>query len=166
MLTKHLGIHTPLFVFFNHGMFLKEHYFVLFYFILMTNLRMRIPELRVCNESALLERKLGLLRSVDFIILLSFMLLRSAASALLRTTAVTPTFCPVSTVSAVLHLSRIPPRIRPFSTSVCLLKKKKLSAWLEVKGQTMDGNIEEILAPLRLAVKEQVTCHFSIIKKN
>uniref|UniRef100_A0A8C7YPG8 Glycine--tRNA ligase n=1 Tax=Oryzias sinensis TaxID=183150 RepID=A0A8C7YPG8_9TELE len=83
------------------------------------------------------------------------MLLRSAASALLRTTAVIPTFCPVSTVSSVRHLPSFPPKIRPFSTSVCLHKKKKLSAWLEVKGQTMDGNIEEILAPLRLAVKEQ-----------
>ncbi|KAJ8375010.1 hypothetical protein SKAU_G00055900 [Synaphobranchus kaupii] len=47
---------------------------------------------------------------------------------------------------------------RLFSLSACLSKKKKKSLWLQLsdsEGQIMDGNIEEILAPLRLAVKEQ-----------
>uniref|UniRef100_A0A671WHF1 Glycine--tRNA ligase n=1 Tax=Sparus aurata TaxID=8175 RepID=A0A671WHF1_SPAAU len=58
-------------------------------------------------------------------------MLRSATSALLRTSTEISSFCPVSTVRFVrlwLHLA---------------------------EGRTMDGNIEEILAPLRLAVKEQ-----------
>ncbi|KAI5092109.1 glycine--tRNA ligase, partial [Silurus meridionalis] len=50
--------------------------------------------------------------------------------------------------------------LRPFSVSTCLGKKKKQqqrSLWLEQQreGQNMDVNIEEILAPLRQAVKEQ-----------
>uniref|UniRef100_A0AAQ5XQG3 Glycine--tRNA ligase n=1 Tax=Amphiprion ocellaris TaxID=80972 RepID=A0AAQ5XQG3_AMPOC len=65
------------------------------------------------------------------------MLLRSAASALLRTSAEIPSLCPVSTVRFVRQSLRYP-------------------LWLQqAEGQTMDGNIEEILAPLRLAVKEQ-----------
>lgn len=86
------------------------------------------------------------------------MLLRSAASALLRTSTEISSFCPVSTVRFVQQSLRYPPKNRPFSKSVCLCKKKKKSLWLQLaEGQTMDGNIEEILAPLRLAVKEQVT---------
>ncbi|AWP20605.1 Glycyl-tRNA synthetase [Scophthalmus maximus] len=86
------------------------------------------------------------------------MLLRSAASALLRTSTVTPPLRPASTVRFVRQSLRYPPQNRPFSTSVCLRQKKKKerSLWLQLaEGQTMDGNIEEILAPLRLAVKEQ-----------
>lgn len=56
--------------------------------------------------------------------------------------------------SSPTHL-RVP--VRPISLSTCLCKKKKARLWLEMSdGQNMDGNIEEILAPLRLAVKEQV----------
>lgn len=92
------------------------------------------------------------------------MLLRSAASALLRTSAEIPTLFPVSTVRFVRQSLRHPPRNRPFSTSVCLCKKKKKSLWLQfAEGQTMDGNIEEILAPLRLAVKEQVTLTYPLV---
>uniref|UniRef100_A0A671WEB5 Glycine--tRNA ligase n=1 Tax=Sparus aurata TaxID=8175 RepID=A0A671WEB5_SPAAU len=83
-------------------------------------------------------------------------MLRSATSALLRTSTEISSFCPVSTVRFVRQSLRYPPRNRPFSTSVCLCKKKKQSLWLHLaEGRTMDGNIEEILAPLRLAVKEQ-----------
>lgn len=85
------------------------------------------------------------------------MLLRSAASALLRTSTEIPSFCPVTTVRVVLQSVRSTPRSRPFSKSVCLCKKNKKSLCLQLaEGQTMDGNIEVILAPLRLAVKEQV----------
>ncbi|TSK98415.1 Glycine--tRNA ligase [Bagarius yarrelli] len=47
--------------------------------------------------------------------------------------------------------------LRPFSHTVCLNKtKKKKSLWFQQReGQNMDGTIEEILAPLRQAVKEQ-----------
>ncbi|CAG5895994.1 unnamed protein product [Menidia menidia] len=85
------------------------------------------------------------------------MLLRSATAAfLLRTSAEISSFCPVFAVRFSRQSPRYPPRKRPFSTSVCLCKKKKTSLWLQLaEGQTMDGNIEEILAPLRLAVKEQ-----------
>lgn len=86
------------------------------------------------------------------------MLLRSAASALLRTSTEISPICLVSTVRLARQSLGYPPKNRPFSTSVCLCKKKKKSLWLQqAEGQTMDGNIEEILAPLRLAVKEQVT---------
>ncbi|XP_053268743.1 glycine--tRNA ligase [Pleuronectes platessa] len=85
------------------------------------------------------------------------MLLRSAASALLRTTTEIRSLCPVLTVRCVRL--RYPPGDRPLSTSVCLRKKKKKyegSPLLQLaEEQTMDGHIEEILAPLRLAVKEQ-----------
>ncbi|KAK2859512.1 hypothetical protein Q5P01_004132 [Channa striata] len=84
------------------------------------------------------------------------MLLRSAASALLRTSADIFSLRPVSTVRFGRQSLRYPPRNRPFSASVCLCKKKQKSPWLQLaEGRTMDGNIEEILAPLRLAVKEQ-----------
>ncbi|XP_075936551.1 glycine--tRNA ligase-like [Anarhichas minor] len=83
-------------------------------------------------------------------------MLRSAASALLRTSTEISAFRPVSTVRIVRQSLRYAPKNRPFSTSVCLCKKKKQSLWLHLaEGQTMDGNIEVILAPLRLAVKEQ-----------
>uniref|UniRef100_A0A4W6DCN8 Glycine--tRNA ligase n=1 Tax=Lates calcarifer TaxID=8187 RepID=A0A4W6DCN8_LATCA len=65
------------------------------------------------------------------------MLLRSAASALLRTSTEISSHCPVFTVRFVRQSLRYP-------------------LWLQLaEGQTMDGNVEEILAPLRLAVKEQ-----------
>lgn len=84
------------------------------------------------------------------------MLLRSAASALLRTSEIL-SVCPVSTVLFLRQSLHHHPESRPFSTSGCLCKKKT-SLWLQLaeEGRTMDGNIEEILAPLRLAVKEQV----------
>lgn len=84
-------------------------------------------------------------------------MLRSAASALLRSSAEI-SVCALSTVPSVRSL----PSNRPLSTSLCLCqkkkKKKKTSLWLQpAKGAMMEGNMEEILAPLRLAVKEQVT---------
>ncbi|XP_068438234.1 glycine--tRNA ligase-like [Clinocottus analis] len=83
-------------------------------------------------------------------------MLRSAASALLRTSTEISAFRPVFTVRFVRQLLRFAPQNRPFSTSVCLCEKKKQRLWLQpAEGQTMSGNIEEILAPLRLAVKEQ-----------
>uniref|UniRef100_A0A3Q3WJZ7 Glycine--tRNA ligase n=1 Tax=Mola mola TaxID=94237 RepID=A0A3Q3WJZ7_MOLML len=83
-------------------------------------------------------------------------MLRSAAPALLRTSTEISSFCPRSTVRSIRQSLRYPLQNRPLSTSVCLCKKKKTSLWLQLaEGQTMDGNIEEILAPLRLAVKEQ-----------
>ena len=89
-------------------------------------------------------------------------MLRSATSALLRTSTEISSFCPVSTVRLVRQSLRYPPRNRPFSTSVCLCKEKKQRLWLQLaEGRTMDGNIEEILAPLRLAVKQQVTLTIS-----
>lgn len=89
------------------------------------------------------------------------MLLRSAASALLRTSTEIFSFCPVSTVLFLRQSLHHHPKSRPFSTSGCLCKKKK-SLWLQLaeEGRTMDGNIEEILAPLRLAVKEQVATSY------
>uniref|UniRef100_A0A671RHX1 Glycine--tRNA ligase n=1 Tax=Sinocyclocheilus anshuiensis TaxID=1608454 RepID=A0A671RHX1_9TELE len=57
--------------------------------------------------------------------------------------------------SSLIHLCGSPP-IRALSLSACLWKKKKRSELLEMtEGQNMDGSIEEVLAPLRLAVKEQ-----------
>lgn len=92
------------------------------------------------------------------------MLLRGAASALLRTSTEISSLLPVSTVCFFRQSLRYPPRNRPFSTSVCLCKKKQRSLWLQVaEGQTMDGHIEEILAPLRLAVKEQVTPTYLLV---
>ncbi|XP_055085916.1 glycine--tRNA ligase-like [Periophthalmus magnuspinnatus] len=84
------------------------------------------------------------------------MLLRRAASALLRTSEIL-SVCPVSPVPFVRRSLSYFHKTRPLSTSVCLCKKKKQSLWLQQaqEGQSMDGNIEEILAPLRLAVKEQ-----------
>lgn len=86
-------------------------------------------------------------------------MLRSATSALLRTSTEISSICAVSTVRSVRQSPRYLPLNRPFSTSVCLCKrKKKTSLWLQpAEGQVMEGNIEEILAPLRLAVKKQVT---------
>ncbi|XP_061522163.1 glycine--tRNA ligase-like [Phycodurus eques] len=78
----------------------------------------------------------------------------AAASALLRTTADIPSLCSVPQVRSV-RLAR--PHNRPFSTSARLSKKnKQKSLWrLEEGRPTMDGDVEQILAPLRLAVKEQ-----------
>jgi len=87
--------------------------------------------------------------------------LRSATSALLlRTGTQIATVRTVPRVrSSPIRLCASPP-IRALSLSGCLCekkKKKKRSAWLEMTGgQNMDSNIEEVLAPLRLAVKEQV----------
>ncbi|XP_014825413.1 PREDICTED: glycine--tRNA ligase [Poecilia mexicana] len=85
------------------------------------------------------------------------LLLRSAASALLRTTTEIPSLRPLFTARFVRLSLRHPPGRRPFSASVSLCNKKQRSLWLQLKeGQTMgDGNFEEILAPLRQAVKEQ-----------
>lgn len=95
-------------------------------------------------------------------------MLRSATSALLRSSTEISSICAVSTIRSVRQSLRYPPLNRPFSTSVCLCKKKKkektTSLWLQLaKGQIMEGNVEEILAPLRLAVKEQVTFIVALI---
>ncbi|KAL0156765.1 hypothetical protein M9458_048011, partial [Cirrhinus mrigala] len=75
--------------------------------------------------------------------------LRSATSALLLRTGTQ-----IATVRTVLRVRSSPVRLE-LSLSGCLWKKKR-SAWLEMtEGQNMDGSIEEVLAPLRLAVKEQ-----------
>uniref|UniRef100_A0A3B5LQZ0 Glycine--tRNA ligase n=1 Tax=Xiphophorus couchianus TaxID=32473 RepID=A0A3B5LQZ0_9TELE len=85
------------------------------------------------------------------------LLLRIAASALLRTTTEIPSLCPLVTARFVRLSLRHPPGRRPFSASVSVCSKKQRSLWLQLtEGQTMgDGNFEEILAPLRQAVKEQ-----------
>ncbi|XP_053715326.1 glycine--tRNA ligase-like [Synchiropus splendidus] len=78
----------------------------------------------------------------------------SASSALLRATSLLPSLSLLNRVRFVTHSLRY----RPFSTSVCLCKKnnRKPRLWLQqTEGQTMAGNTEEILAPFRLAVKEQ-----------
>lgn len=91
-------------------------------------------------------------------------MLRSATAALLRTSTEISSICAVSTARSVRQTLCYPPLDRPFSTSVCLWKKKKTSLWLQLaEGHIMEGNIEEILAPLRLAVKEQVTFNDTII---
>lgn len=101
----------------------------------------------------------------SFALVLQRSMLRSATSALLRTSTEISSICAVSTVRSVRQSLRYPPLNRPFSTSVCLCKKqKKTSLWLQLaKGQIMEGNVEEILAPLRLAVKEQVTFFVALI---
>lgn len=112
-----------------------------------------------CNgrsESACAERQRCLPVSRDFIILLGSML-RRAAATLLWTAAEISSLCALPRLPFVRQSLRYPHQNRPISTSVGLRKKKQKSAWLLLaEGQTMDGNIEEILAPLRLAVKEQV----------
>uniref|UniRef100_A0A667ZM69 Glycine--tRNA ligase n=1 Tax=Myripristis murdjan TaxID=586833 RepID=A0A667ZM69_9TELE len=83
-------------------------------------------------------------------------MLRGAASALLRSGTEISSVCLVPRARPVRQSLRFKPHNRPFSLSVGLRKKKKRSLWLELsEGQNMDGNIEEVLAPLRLAVKEQ-----------
>lgn len=87
-------------------------------------------------------------------------MLRSAASALLRTSTELLSLRPVSAVRLARRCLVNKTQNRQFSASVCLRKNKKRSLWVQLaEGRTMDGNIEEILAPLRLAVKEQVTFH-------
>lgn len=90
-------------------------------------------------------------------------MLRGAASALLRSGTEISSVCLVPRARPVRQSLRFKPHNRPFSLSVGLCKKKKKrSLWLELsEGQNMDGNIEEVLAPLRLAVKEQVTASFN-----
>lgn len=92
-----------------------------------------------------------------------FHMLRTATSAVLRSGDRI-----IAAVQIILPGSKAKPQplcasavashvIRPFSVTACLSKKKKTSLWLEQReGQNMDGNMEEILAPLRRAVKEQV----------
>lgn len=91
----------------------------------------------------------------------SFHMLRRATSAVLRSGAQIS-----AAVLFILPASKAKPQplcaaashfIRPFTVTASLSKKKKTSLWLEQRdGQNMDGNMEEILAPLRQAVKEQV----------
>uniref|UniRef100_A0A3B1JEI4 Glycine--tRNA ligase n=1 Tax=Astyanax mexicanus TaxID=7994 RepID=A0A3B1JEI4_ASTMX len=77
------------------------------------------------------------------------LLLRRATSALRTSTQ-------HSARRAAAQTPRSPALRAPLSLSACLGKKQKTSQWLELsEGQNMDGNIEEILAPLRQAVKEQ-----------
>ncbi|KAM9436842.1 glycine--tRNA ligase [Clarias gariepinus] len=86
-------------------------------------------------------------------------MLRRATSAVLRSGA-------EISAAVVFILSRTKARpeplctsrvIRPFCLTACLSKKKrKGSVWSEQReGEKMDGSMEEILAPLRQAVKEQ-----------
>ncbi|KAM6977276.1 glycine--tRNA ligase [Aplochiton taeniatus] len=82
-------------------------------------------------------------------------MLRSAASALLRTSTEIRTIRLVPGVPLGLQLLRYQPQNRTLSLSLCLHKKKKNRWQKRSEGQNMDGNVEEILAPLRLAVKEQ-----------
>jgi len=70
--------------------------------------------------------------------------------ALLRTT-----FLPGSVPRIGLPLRSVPTS-RPLSLSVCLCKKNKHKRpWPEISENMGDPNIEALLAPLRLAVKEQ-----------
>ncbi|XP_034056351.1 glycine--tRNA ligase-like [Gymnodraco acuticeps] len=59
----------------------------------------------------------------------------------------------ISSFSSLWSKTRSGNNNRPFSVSL-FKRNKKRSLWLQ-EGRTMDGNMEEILAPLRLAVKEQ-----------
>ncbi|KAK1884660.1 Glycine--tRNA ligase [Dissostichus eleginoides] len=72
-----------------------------------------------------------------------------------RTSELLRTSTEISSFSSLWSKTRSGNNNRPFSVSLCLFKRnKKRSLWLQ-EGRTMDGNMEEILAPLRLAVKEQ-----------
>ncbi|KAL3040432.1 hypothetical protein OYC64_011452 [Pagothenia borchgrevinki] len=72
-----------------------------------------------------------------------------------RTSELLRTSTEISSFSSLWSKTRSGNNNRPFSVSLCLFKRnKKRSHWLQ-EGRTMDGNMEEILAPLRLAVKEQ-----------
>ncbi|KAM8823103.1 glycine--tRNA ligase [Spinachia spinachia] len=86
-------------------------------------------------------------------------MLRSAASALLRrTSADIPALHPVPTVRTARQSPRYDPPHRPLGTSVrSSEKQQKRSPWLQLaEGQAMDGgDMEAVLAPLRLAVKGQ-----------
>lgn len=92
-------------------------------------------------------------------------MLRRAASALLKTSTELTTLLSVPPTPKPLFSFLL---IRPFSLSVCLRKKKKQnSLWLQLsEGQKMDSNIEEVLAPLRQSVKEQVTLTLSTSKNH
>ncbi|XP_068604059.1 glycine--tRNA ligase [Brachionichthys hirsutus] len=81
---------------------------------------------------------------------------RSAKAVLLRVSTELAHVCPAITVRFVRQSLGYSPLNRPLSSSPRWTEKKQRSPWLQLaEGQTMDGNIEEILAPLRLAVKEQ-----------
>ncbi|XP_028824218.1 glycine--tRNA ligase [Denticeps clupeoides] len=77
-------------------------------------------------------------------------MLRRAASALLRTSARIGTLLPGQ------EPHRASPVARPLFVSASSCKKKRGGVWPQPsEGQSMDGNVEEVLAPLRQAVKEQ-----------
>ncbi|XP_066532402.1 glycine--tRNA ligase [Hoplias malabaricus] len=77
------------------------------------------------------------------------LLLRRATSAL-------RIYSPPSALSAAPHSRPSAPHSAPLSLSTARDRRQKQSRWLELSsGQSMDGNVEEILAPLRQAVKEQ-----------
>ncbi|KAL7840789.1 hypothetical protein AOLI_G00261120 [Acnodon oligacanthus] len=77
------------------------------------------------------------------------LLLRRATSAL-------RTHTPPSARRATPRPACTPALRALLSLSACRGKKHKKSRWLEFsEGRTMDGSVEEILAPLRQAVKEQ-----------
>nr|XP_023678605.1 glycine--tRNA ligase [Paramormyrops kingsleyae] len=82
------------------------------------------------------------------------MLLR-ALPTLLRSGSEATALLFTSGLRAALN-SLCPPPFRLLSTSVRLSKRKKTNLWLQLsEGRNMDGSIEEVLAPLRVAVKEQ-----------
>ncbi|MBN3312572.1 GARS ligase, partial [Atractosteus spatula] len=79
-----------------------------------------------------------------------------AAPALLRSCIETAALFVAPRALSAPHQLHRPREDRLFSLSACLLKKNKKSLWQQLaRGRSMDGNIEEVLAPLRQAVKEQ-----------
>ncbi|XP_069047312.1 glycine--tRNA ligase [Lepisosteus oculatus] len=79
-----------------------------------------------------------------------------AAPALLRSCIETAALFVAPRALSAPHRLHRPHEHRLFSLSACLLKKNKESLWQQLaRGRSMDGNIEEVLAPLRQAVKEQ-----------
>ncbi|CAL8294171.1 unnamed protein product [Lota lota] len=82
-------------------------------------------------------------------------MLRSATSALLRTSADISTVLLVPKVRLEAQSLRYLIPSRPLSLSLRLRKNKKTSSLRLPGAPNMDSKMEEILAPLRLAVKEQ-----------
>ncbi|XP_062841429.1 glycine--tRNA ligase [Trichomycterus rosablanca] len=85
------------------------------------------------------------------------MLCRVTSAVLRGRAQILPTFrCIVPGTRARPQPLCAPAQSRNFSRSACLCRKRKKSVWSELsEGQNMDANVEEILAPLRQAVKEQ-----------
>ncbi|XP_072769650.1 glycine--tRNA ligase-like [Nerophis lumbriciformis] len=86
------------------------------------------------------------------------LILRGAASTLPRTSALRPALCSLLPPRSARPSLRHQLRHRPFATSARPVKEKNRSLWQQqlAEGQAvMDANMEQILAPFRLAVKEQ-----------